>query len=164
MDVNSCCRTPEINMGDVPQKCHKYVNQLKTANEKYPAYAHLCYPDCIYRETGALVNGQLHMDKVKQFLEQHVHRKDREIVPYILRSFQTCLNNIEGHQRSLNINSYKVLPQGCSPFAGMLYSCVNAETFLNCPAQMWKTERQCQVAKEFAHQCNPMPHVPLPNT
>lgn len=40
-DVNSCCRMPEINLGSVPQKCQKEVNKLKSADEKYPAHAHL---------------------------------------------------------------------------------------------------------------------------
>ncbi|XP_051860387.1 uncharacterized protein LOC117566580 [Drosophila albomicans] len=161
-DINSCCRTPEINLGNVPQKCQKHVNQLKSANEKYPAFAHLCYPDCIYRETGALANGKLQMDKVRAFLQEQVHRRDREIVPHIVRSFETCTENIHGHMKLTNQQSYKVLTQGCSPYAAMIYSCVNAETFLNCPTKMWKTDQPCIVAKQFAHQCNPLPHVPLP--
>ncbi|XP_002016073.2 uncharacterized protein LOC6590224 [Drosophila persimilis] len=151
-------------MGDVPQKCHKYVNQLKSANSKYPSYTHLCYPDCIYRETGALVNGKLRVDRVKQYLEQHVHQRDQDMVAYIMRSFDSCLGNIKSHMKAANIEAYKVLPHGCSPFAGMVYSCVNAETFLNCPPRMWKNERPCNQAKEFAAQCNPLPHVPLPSS
>ncbi|XP_002138338.3 uncharacterized protein Obp50e [Drosophila pseudoobscura] len=163
-DINTCCRTPELDMGDVPQKCHKYVNQLKSANSKYPSYTHLCYPDCIYRETGALVNGKLRVDRVKQYLEQHVHQRDQDMVAYIMRSFDSCLVNIKSHMKAANIEAYKVLPHGCSPFAGMVYSCVNAETFLNCPPRMWKNERPCNQAKEFATQCNPLPHVPLPSS
>ncbi|XP_022225123.2 uncharacterized protein LOC111075908 [Drosophila obscura] len=151
-------------MGDVPQKCQKYVGQLKSANANYPSYAHLCYPDCIYRETGALLNGKIRMDRVKQYLEQHVHQRDQDMVAYIVRSFDSCLGNIKSHMKSASIAAYKVLPHGCSPFAGMLYSCVNAETFLNCPARMWKNERPCNQAKEFAAQCNPLPHVPLPSS
>ncbi|KAH8401631.1 hypothetical protein KR009_006931 [Drosophila setifemur] len=163
-DINTCCRTPELDMGDVPQKCHKYVSGLKSANSKYPSFAHLCYPDCIYRETGAMVNGKISMESVKQYLEQHVHRRDQDIVSYIVRSFESCLKNIKGHMNSAHIEMYKVLPHGCSPFAGMVYSCVNAETFLNCPPRMWKNERPCNMAKEFAEQCNPLPHVPLPRS
>ncbi|XP_023172725.1 uncharacterized protein LOC111600702 [Drosophila hydei] len=163
-DVNSCCRTPEINLGNVPQKCQQHVNQLKSANPKYPAFAHLCYPECVYRETGALINGRLQMDKVREYLQDHVHRRDREVVPHIVRSFDTCRKNIHGHLKSANLEGYKVLPQGCSPYAAMLYSCVNAETFLNCPAKLWKSDEQCLVAKQFAQQCNPLPHVPLPKS
>lgn len=54
-----------------------------------------CYPDCIYRETGAMVNGKIKMERVKQYLEQHVHRKDQDIVSYIVRSFESCLGNSE---------------------------------------------------------------------
>lgn len=72
------------------------------------------------------------------------------------------LCSVHGHLKSANLESYKVLPQGCSPYAAMLYSCVNAETFLNCPAKLWKSDEKCLVAKEFAQQCNPLPHVPLP--
>ncbi|XP_030388490.1 uncharacterized protein LOC115634742 [Scaptodrosophila lebanonensis] len=161
-DVNSCCRTPEINLNDVPQRCQQYIKQLKSANENYPAYAHICYPECIYRETGALVNGQLNMVQVKRFLMTHVHRKDRDILPEIERSFEKCLANIKGHMKKANIEAYNVLPHGCSPFASMIYSCVNAETFLHCPAKMWKSDRNCLIAKQFAEQCNPLPHVPLP--
>ncbi|KAH8254500.1 hypothetical protein KR032_010468 [Drosophila birchii] len=163
-DINTCCRTPELDMGDVPQKCHKYVSGLKSANSKYPSYAHLCFPDCIYRETGAMVNGKIKMDRVKQYLEQHVHRRDQEMVAHIVHSFEACLGNVRSHMKSLNIESYKVLPHGCSPFAGIIYSCVNAETFLKCPPKMWKNERPCNLAKEFAEQCNPLPHVPLPSS
>ncbi|XP_017068820.1 uncharacterized protein LOC108106351 [Drosophila eugracilis] len=163
-DINTCCRTPELDMGDVPQKCHKYVSGLKSANSKYPSFAHLCYPDCIYRETGAMVNGHIKMERVKQYLEQHVHRRDQDIVSRIVHSFESCLTNVKGHMDSMNIESYKVLPHGCSPFAGIIYSCVNAETFLNCPSKMWKNERPCNLAKEFAEQCNPLPHVPLPSS
>ncbi|SPP74743.1 Hypothetical predicted protein [Drosophila guanche] len=163
-DINSCCRAPELDMGDVPQKCHKYVSQLKSANAKYPSNTHLCYPDCIYRETGALLNGKIRMERVKQYLEQHIHQRDQEMVAHIVRSFDTCLGSIKGHMIASNIEAYKVLPHGCSPFAGMLYSCVNAETFLNCPARMWKNEQTCNQAKEFATQCNPLPHVPLPSS
>ncbi|ALC42537.1 Obp50e, partial [Drosophila busckii] len=161
-DVNSCCRTPQINLEGVPQKCQRQVNQLKSANQKYPAFAHLCYPDCIYRETGALVNGRLHLDRVKQYLQQHVARRDQDVVPHIVHSFETCINNIHGHMRASKLDAYKVLPQGCSPYAAMLYSCVNAETFMHCPAKLWKSDNQCRVAKEYAEQCNPLPHVPLP--
>ncbi|KAH8285222.1 hypothetical protein KR054_006380 [Drosophila jambulina] len=163
-DINTCCRTPELDMGDVPQKCHKYVSGLKSANSKYPSYAHLCYPDCIYRETGAMVNGKINMNRVKQYLEQHVHRRDQDIVSHIVHSFEACLGNVKSHMKSANIESYKVLPHGCSPFAGIIYSCVNAETFLKCPPKMWKNERPCNLAKEFAEQCNPLPHVPLPSS
>ncbi|XP_017132968.1 uncharacterized protein LOC108149714 isoform X1 [Drosophila elegans] len=163
-DINTCCRTPELDMGDVPQKCQEYVNGLKSANSKFPSFAHLCYPDCIYRVTGAMVNGKIRMERVKQYLEQHVHRRDQDIVSHIVHSFETCLSNVKGHMKSSNIESYKVLPHGCSPFAGILYSCVNAETFLNCPPKMWKNEKPCNLAKEFAQQCNPLPHVPLPSS
>lgn len=70
--------------------------------------------------------------------------------------------SVHGHLRTARLEGYKVLPQGCSPYAAMIYSCVNAETFLNCPTKMWKLDQPCQVAKQFAQQCNPLPHVPLP--
>lgn len=146
-------------------------------------YKFQCYPDCIYRETGAMVNGKIKMERVKQYLEQHVHRRDQDIVAHIVHSFEACLGNgayaccdqktyinipcfpsVKNHMKSSNIESYKVLPHGCSPFAGIIYSCVNAETFLKCPPKMWKNERPCNLAKEFAEQCNPLPHVPLPSS
>lgn len=72
-----------------------------------------------------------------------------------------CLT-VKGHMSAMGIKTYAKLPMGCSPLASMMYSCVNAETFLHCPAKMWKDEEHCNVAKSFAAQCNPLPHVPLP--
>lgn len=40
-----------------------------------------------------MVNGKIKMERVKQYLEQHVHRKDQDIVSYIVRSFESCLAN-----------------------------------------------------------------------
>lgn len=72
--------------------------------------------------------------------------------------------SVHEHMRSSHVGSYKVQPQGCSPYAAMVYSCVNAEIFLNCPAKMWKSREQCQEARKYALLCNPLPHVPLPES
>ncbi|XP_037950795.1 uncharacterized protein LOC119681624 [Teleopsis dalmanni] len=102
------------------------------------------------------------MQNVKNFLQNNVHRRDKDIVPHIVRSFETCLSNIQSHMHAAGIKMYPRLKEGCTPYASMVYGCVNAETFLNCPAKMWRNERNCNLAKSFALQCNPLPHVPLP--
>ncbi|XP_054740235.1 uncharacterized protein LOC129245840 [Anastrepha obliqua] len=181
---------PEINLGDAPAKCSAYIKELttqmanmngvggskqtennKTMNNQnnpdaaaveYPAYAHVCYAECIYRETGSMVENEFNMDNVEKFLNKSVSKGDKDIVPQIVRSFEACLNNIKGHLEAVGIKTHAKLPMGCSPFASLMFSCVNAETFLNCPAKMWKNDHNCNVAKSFAAQCNPLPHVPLP--
>lgn len=40
-----------------------------------------------------MVNGKIKVDRVKQYLEQHVHRRDQEIVSHIVQSFESCLSN-----------------------------------------------------------------------
>ncbi|XP_017474729.1 PREDICTED: uncharacterized protein LOC108365249 [Rhagoletis zephyria] len=189
-NIHSCCRMPEINLGEVPKKCNTYINALKlqtnivsgkdnisqnenNKNEKskstpiaaeveYPAYAHACYPECIYRETGAMVKNEFNLENVKKFLNKSVTQGDKDMVPQIVRSFEACLDNIKGHMAAMGIKTYAKLPMGCSPIASIMYSCVNAETFIHCPAKMWKDDQPCNAAKSFAAQCNPLPHVPLP--
>ncbi|XP_012157857.1 uncharacterized protein LOC101460072 [Ceratitis capitata] len=192
-DVHSCCRMPEIHLGEAPAKCSAHIKTLtaqtksqmggmksdgqaqdgmNTANDnqnnnshsevEYPAYAHICYPECIYRETGSLVENEFNMENVKKFLNKSVNKRDKDIIPQIVRSFESCLDNIKSHMAAVGIKTYAKLPMGCSPLASMMYSCVNAETFLHCPDKMWKNDEHCNVAKSFAAQCNPLPHVPLP--
>uniref|UniRef100_A0A034WS89 Odorant-binding protein n=1 Tax=Bactrocera dorsalis TaxID=27457 RepID=A0A034WS89_BACDO len=188
-DVHSCCRMPEVDLGETPAKCAAHIktlnaqarnmmngmggnnnnksntnnnNNMNNPAAEFPAYAHICYPDCIYRETGALVENEFNMENVKKFLNKNVNKRDKDIIPQIAHSFQSCLDYIKGHMAAVGIKSYAKLPMGCSPLASMMYSCVNAETFLHCPAKMWKNEEPCNVAKSFAAQCNPLPHVPLP--
>nr|QKN21209.1 odorant-binding protein [Zeugodacus cucurbitae] len=187
-NIHSCCRMPEMDLGETPAKCVAYIktlnaqargmmngmgggnnknntnnnNNRNAAPAEFPAYAHICYPECIYRETGSLVENEFNIENVKKFLNKSVNKRDKDIVPQIVRSFESCLDNIKGHMAAMGIKTYAELPMGCSPLASMMYSCVNAETFLHCPAKMWKNEEQCNVAKSFAAQCNPLPHVPLP--
>ncbi|XP_061394603.1 uncharacterized protein LOC133330147 [Musca vetustissima] len=162
-DISKCCRLPNINLGPVVEKCHKHVKSLKSHNANYPAYAHVCYPECIYRETGAFINGDIQMDTVQNFLQNNIEQRDKIIVPTIVTSFQTCMANIKNTMQAKGIKSYpKIDGLGCSPYASMVYGCVNAETFLHCPPEMWQDDSSCNVAKNFALQCNPLPHVPLP--
>lgn len=51
-----------------------------------------CYPDCIYRETGALAENEFNMENVKKFLNKSVNKRDNDIIPQIARSFQSCLD------------------------------------------------------------------------
>ena len=70
---------------------------------------------------------------------------------------------VHGHLQSLGLKEYaKLTEHSCSPYASIIYDCVNAHTFLNCPTKRWKNVQNCNLAKSFAEQCNPMPHVPLP--
>ncbi|XP_067633883.1 uncharacterized protein [Eurosta solidaginis] len=193
-DIQSCCRMPEIDLGEAPSKCSAYINMLKaqtinmngvgknnnsnkengnnrTMDEPtqqsikqvdYPALAHICYPDCIYRETISMMENEFNMENVKKFLNKNVSKRDIDVVPQIVQSFETCLYNIKGHMKTAGIEMFAKLPIGCSPFASMMYGCVNAESFLHCPVKMWKNDYNCNMAKSFAQQCNPLPHVPLP--
>lgn len=52
-----------------------------------------CYPDCIYRETGSLIDGDIHMEAVKNFLQNNIEQRDKIIVPTIVESFRTCMTN-----------------------------------------------------------------------
>lgn len=70
---------------------------------------------------------------------------------------------VKGIMQAKGIQTFpKIDGLGCSPYASMVYGCVNAETFLHCPPEMWLDERLCNLAKQFAQQCNPLPHVPMP--
>lgn len=60
---------------------------------KYVCMFLQCYPDCIYRETGSLSEGDIHLATVKKFLEGNVVESDKIIVPTIVQSFETCLTN-----------------------------------------------------------------------
>ncbi|XP_075167972.1 odorant-binding protein 50e [Haematobia irritans] len=163
IDISKCCRLPAINLGPAVEKCHKHIKSLKSHNPNYPVYAHVCYPECIYRETGSFIDGDIHMETVKNFLQNNVEQRDKIIVPTIVGSFQTCMSNIKNTMQTQGIKTYpKIEGLGCSPYASMIYGCVNAETFLHCPQEMWQNEESCNTAKNFALQCNPLPHVPLP--
>ncbi|XP_065369023.1 uncharacterized protein Obp50e [Calliphora vicina] len=164
-DISKCCRLPIINMGDAIEKCHTQIKSFKSHSDKYPAYAHVCYPDCIYRETNSLKDdGDIHIENVQKFLTTNVEQRDKIIVPTIVESFRTCLTNIKQNMQAKGIKMFsKLTDLGCSPYASMVYGCVNAETFLHCPPEMWQqNESSCNLAKSFAQQCNPLPHVPLP--
>ncbi|KAI8124732.1 hypothetical protein CVS40_5147 [Lucilia cuprina] len=164
-DISKCCRLPAINMGDAIEKCHKQIVSFKSHNDKYPTYAHVCYPECIYRETNSLQpDGDIHIENVQKFLTTNIEQRDRVIVPTIVQSFRTCLTNIKQNMQAKGIKMFsKLTDLGCSPYASMVYGCVNAETFLHCPPEMWQqNENSCNLAKSFAQQCNPLPHVPMP--
>lgn len=83
---------------------------------------------------------------------------------YLYRSLPLSIySSVKNTMQAKGIKSYpKIEGLGCSPYASMVYGCVNAETFLHCPPEMWQNESSCNLAKSFAQQCNPLPHVPMP--
>ncbi|KAM7346247.1 odorant-binding protein 50e isoform 2-T2 [Cochliomyia hominivorax] len=164
-DIGKCCRIPEINMGDAVEKCHKQIKSFKSHNDKYPAFAHVCYPDCIYRETNSLkADGDINIENVQKFLTANIVERDKMIVPTIVESFRACLTSIKQNMQAKGIKMFSKLSDlDCSPYTSMVYGCVNAETFLHCPPEMWQqNESSCNLARKFAQQCNPLPHVPIP--
>uniref|UniRef100_A0A1I8NQG4 Uncharacterized protein n=1 Tax=Stomoxys calcitrans TaxID=35570 RepID=A0A1I8NQG4_STOCA len=94
-DISKCCRLPSINLGPAVEKCHRHIKTLKSFNPSFPVYAHVCYPECIYRETGSFIEGDIHMETVKNFLQNNIEQRDKIIVPIIAASFQTCMTNIK---------------------------------------------------------------------
>ncbi|XP_055839266.1 uncharacterized protein LOC129907194 [Episyrphus balteatus] len=160
-DIGKCCRVPHIDLGSAPQKCIKEIDAIKTLAD-LPAFAHVCYPECIYRYSGVLQNGEVEMESVQKFLRNSVHGGDQDIVPVIMNSFESCMKNIREQMNAIKVKMYAKLPDGCSPYSSMIWGCVNTDTFINCPEKMWKNEKECNLVKNFVKQCNPLPHVPLP--
>lgn len=75
-------------------------------------------------------------------------------------SFETCIDIVSDLKAKLSKNpefaekmANKRMQAGCSPLSAVLMTCVNMETFKNCPASAWKDSAECNAALNYMKQC-----------
>ncbi|XP_018803955.1 PREDICTED: uncharacterized protein LOC108978251 [Bactrocera latifrons] len=115
-----------------------------------------CFAECIVKELQHLsAPEKINFEAVQKYL-QTKSGNDTTYVDTMLTAYRKCVSVAQQRmqvikQHSLGGGVFAL--RSCSPFSGILLSCVHMEYFMNCPANRWTDNAECALAKQFVTQC-----------
>ncbi|XP_036332318.1 general odorant-binding protein 68-like [Rhagoletis pomonella] len=119
--------------------------------------------ECIFNKTEVIgEDGELQGDNFMELLKTAV-KDDEEMIAVMEESYDTCFEKSTDAKAKI-ADKMKKDPefaqritkpkfQSCSPFGAMIMTCINFETFQNCPTSAWNDSEECNAFRKFVTQC-----------
>ncbi|XP_054090142.1 uncharacterized protein LOC105209254 [Zeugodacus cucurbitae] len=163
-----CRRPPQLVQPNLCCKGGDSVPSLKTCAQRLgvnledqtgaiPLQTAACFAECIVKESQYITEPEKVNFEALQTYLQTKSDNDTTYVDTMMTAYKKC--ELAAQQR---MQMFQQIPYGggaiaqrriCSPFYGILLSCVHMEYFMNCPAQRWNENEECALAKQFVKQC-----------
>uniref|UniRef100_A0A0A1WQL0 B2 protein n=1 Tax=Zeugodacus cucurbitae TaxID=28588 RepID=A0A0A1WQL0_ZEUCU len=179
--LHMCCPVPDLSTEELMEQCAEFAKppppppigrggpaKFEHSHHHPPhmrgLHPHPCLIECIFNKTEVIgENGEPDVDKFSALLDTTV--KDNEEMAAIMEeAFEECTEkaselkakiaekiskNPEFAEKMANHR----MQAACSPFGAMLMTCVNMETFKNCPASVWNDSTECNTVRDFINEC-----------
>lgn len=115
-----------------------------------------CGFECIFNETGVLVNGVLDQNLAYEFTRKGYANNTQWInftldgIDYCLKEVTKLLPEIEKKFNKSSINQVNI----CHPYSGFLIQCMFGHNFINCPVSVYVNSSACNHFKQYLVDCH----------
>lgn len=144
MDTSQCCKTPEFIDPKIIEKC---LNKYGDIHNQCIMF------ECIFIEM-KLVDGSGAIDSVawKELIKKNTPETDKEWLPVMEPLVDECIKRAD---ESANKKVHVPIEgeQQCNSRFNSAAICIMDEAFLNCPASIFKSAKECHEMREFIRNC-----------
>nr|XP_014095428.1 general odorant-binding protein 68 [Bactrocera oleae] len=161
-----CCPVPDISTDELKEQCAEYNKPPppppmgRGGPPKFNHHHHPppCLIECIFNNTGVMgENGEPDIDKFSALLDTVV-MDNEEIAAVMEESFETCVEMLSDlkdkiAEKASKHPEFEDRMGKCSPLSAVLMTCVNVETYKNCPTSIWNDNAECNASRNFFTQC-----------